>query len=119
MRSLPGPLTAGFSKHSSGFYPLGQYSDDTQEACAVAEAIIESGGVDGQIVPLVLKLDDGGQNDPKKSAAARTERWVTSAIDCVATLIDKLSGRSLAPLQVSQGSSKVKSSSSAEPGVIA
>ena len=50
MRSLPGPLTAAFPKHSSGFYPLGQYSDDTQEACAVAEAIIESGGVDGQIV---------------------------------------------------------------------
>jgi len=38
-------------------------------------------------------------NEPKKSAAARTERCVTSAIDCLATLTDKLSGRSLAPLQ--------------------
>jgi ADP-ribosylglycohydrolase len=48
MRSLLGSLTAGFSRHHSGFYPLGQYTDDTQMALAVGEAIIEAGGVSGQ-----------------------------------------------------------------------
>lgn len=50
MRSLLGPLTAGFARHHSGFYPLGQYTDDTQVAQAVAESVIEVGAVDGQAI---------------------------------------------------------------------
>jgi len=50
MRSLLGPVTAGFSRHHSGFYPIGQYTDDTQMAQAVAEAIIEVGGIEGQAI---------------------------------------------------------------------
>src|SRR5262245_18140320 len=50
MRSLLGPVTGGFSRHHSGFYPIGQYTDDTQMAQAVAEAIIESGRIDGQAI---------------------------------------------------------------------
>jgi ADP-ribosylglycohydrolase len=50
MRSLLGPLTASFARHHSGFYPIGQYTDDTQMAQAVAEAIIEAGAVDGQAI---------------------------------------------------------------------
>jgi len=50
MRSLLDSLTAEFSRHQSGFYPLGQYTDDTQMAQAVGEAIIEAGGVSGQAI---------------------------------------------------------------------
>ncbi len=50
MRSLLEPLTSGFVRHHSGFYPLGQYTDDTQEATAVVNSIIEAGGINGQIV---------------------------------------------------------------------
>ncbi len=50
MRSLLGPLLGGYARHPSGFYPLGQYTDDTQTAQAVVEAIIEKGGVDGETV---------------------------------------------------------------------
>ncbi len=50
MRSLLDPLLGGFARHPSGFYPLGQYTDDTQMAQAVAEAIIEKGCVHGETV---------------------------------------------------------------------
>jgi len=50
MRSLLGPLTAGFTRHPSGFYPPGQYTDDTQMAQAVLEAILEAGAVEGQSI---------------------------------------------------------------------
>ena len=50
LRSLSGRLTAAFTRHSSSFYPLGQVTEDTQTSEAVAEAIVEAGGVDGQAV---------------------------------------------------------------------
>jgi len=50
MHSLLDPVTGGFTRHRSGFFPLGQYTDDTQEATAVASSIIEAGCISGQMV---------------------------------------------------------------------
>ena len=40
----------GFAKHDSGYYPPGQFSDDSQTALKAAEAIIESREIRGQIL---------------------------------------------------------------------
>ena len=50
LRSLAGPLTKEYGQHHSGFYPTGQFSDDTQEMLAVLSAIIEKGEVDGETI---------------------------------------------------------------------
>ncbi len=50
MRALGNDVAERFEKHRSGYFPAGQYSDDTQLAIATMEAILESGGVDGQTV---------------------------------------------------------------------
>ena len=50
LRSILSPLAGEFGRHSSGFYPIGQYTDDTQMALAVCDAVIESGSIDGQTI---------------------------------------------------------------------
>lgn len=50
LRSLVSPLTAEYGQHHSGFYPTGQFSDDTQEMLAVLDAIVEKGEVDGETI---------------------------------------------------------------------
>ena len=37
-----------YEKHRSGYFPEGQYSDDTQLSLATIEGIVEAGGVDGE-----------------------------------------------------------------------
>lgn len=43
-------LVKRFSPHPSGFFPPGQFSDDTQLTVALAEAIIERKEVDGAVI---------------------------------------------------------------------
>ena len=50
MQAVLGPLVADFSRHRSGFFPTGQYTDDTQMALAVVEALLECGDVKGQVI---------------------------------------------------------------------
>ena len=63
-------------------------------------------------------LGEFQRREKSRQPPARRDR-VTSAIDCLAILTDRLSGLSRAPWQTSQGSSNVKSSSSEAPGVMA
>ncbi len=49
-RTRAARLEEGFEQHESGFYPRGQYTDDSQTALCVARAIIENGAVDPQTI---------------------------------------------------------------------
>lgn len=50
MSALPGSLVERFASHRSGFFPPGQYTDDTQMTLATIDAILAAGCVDGQIL---------------------------------------------------------------------
>src|SRR5262245_49413417 len=56
LRSFAAPLTQEFADHHSGFYPRGQYSDETQAMLAAIDSIVEAGGVSGEC--LARKLAD-------------------------------------------------------------
>lgn len=48
MEALGDDLTASFQRHRSGYFPAGQYSDDTQLTIATVQALLEVGDVDGE-----------------------------------------------------------------------
>ncbi|MCI0651334.1 MAG: ADP-ribosylglycohydrolase family protein [Planctomycetes bacterium] len=50
LRALGRPLVERFERHRSGFFPAGQYSDDTQMTLATVEAILDRGAVDGAAI---------------------------------------------------------------------
>ncbi len=50
LRSIAEPLTRAFADPGVSRHPRGQYSDDTQEALAVAASIVEVGGVSGEAI---------------------------------------------------------------------
>ncbi|MEE8143018.1 MAG: ADP-ribosylglycohydrolase family protein [Planctomycetota bacterium] len=43
-------VTQRYEKHRSGYFPRGQYSDDTQMTLATVEAIVEAGGIEGESI---------------------------------------------------------------------
>jgi ADP-ribosylglycohydrolase len=45
LRSLATPIAGQFGTHHSGFYPLGQYTDETQTMLCVLASILEAGEV--------------------------------------------------------------------------
>ena len=50
MLAVGSGVTQRFERHRSGYYPPGQYSDDTQMTLATVDAILEVEGVEGRVV---------------------------------------------------------------------
>ncbi|MFQ5654986.1 MAG: ADP-ribosylglycohydrolase family protein, partial [Planctomycetota bacterium] len=50
MVALGDDITDSFAKHRSGYFPQGQYSDDTQMTIATVEAILKAERVDGRAI---------------------------------------------------------------------
>lgn len=90
LRSIAESLQDGFESHHSGFFPRGQYSDDTQLLLAVVESIIESHGVDGEsvasrFVPLfrdnLLVERDTSYGPAMERLVSGGSDWKTSGMD--------------------------------------
>jgi len=83
LRSLAGPLTAEYGEHHSGFYPTGQFSDDTQEMLAVLGAIVEKGEVDGETIAshMIPLWRDNLLVERDGAAEAAMERLMKSQAD--------------------------------------
>lgn len=75
LRRLP-DLAEDFAPRPRGRYPQGQFSDDTQLAVVAAEAIIQSGAVDGRRFARLLAetCAAGGMLQPSRAVSEAAER---------------------------------------------
>ena len=79
LQSLSEPVATRYDAHHSGFYPPGQYSDDTQYCVAALEAILDRGAIDAaeiasRFVPL---WREKRLIDPEPQTAAAIGRIAT------------------------------------------
>lgn len=87
MQALGDKLVEGYEKHRSGYFPAGQFSDDTQMTLATVEAIVAAEDVDGAaiaaaFVPLWRENRVVGREDDCTEAIQRlmdgTRDWSTA-----------------------------------------
>ena len=60
-----------YEKHRSGYFPEGQYSDDTQMSLATIESIVEAGGVDGAGISAVSGRSSSNWSSPSPPSSSR------------------------------------------------